>query len=118
MSITNIFYFYIKARELVSKNYSTSEISKVLKMSERSVTRFKKRIREEKQKLKAEGKLYLDPNDEDNSFKYLTESEKFRRARQLFEQGLRFNEISEVCKVSERTVRRWKGNSFFKRFSK
>jgi DNA-binding NarL/FixJ family response regulator len=66
-------------------------------------------MREEKRKLKAEGKLYLDPNDEDNSFKYLTEREKFKRAKELFEQGLRLNEISEVCKVSERTVRRWKG---------
>lgn len=65
-------------------------------------------MREQKRKLKEEGKLHLDPNDEDNSFKYLTEAEKFRRAKDLFERGLRFNEISEICKVSERTVRRWK----------
>lgn len=97
-----------KARDLIAKQYSTSEISKILNVSERSVTRFKKRIREEKQKLKAEGKLNIDPEDDDNSFKYLTEKEKFIRAKHLFERGLKFCEIALMCKVSERTVRRWK----------
>lgn len=73
------------------------------------MTRFKKRMREEKQKLKAEGKLWIDDQDHDNSFKYLTEKEKFKRAKEYFDQGLRFRDIADICKVSERTVRRWKG---------
>lgn len=97
-----------KARELVGRNFNTNEISKILKISERSVTRFKKRMREEKRKLKAEGKLHSDPNDVDNSFKYLKENEKFKRAKLLFEKNLSFAEISEISKVSERTARRWR----------
>lgn len=97
-----------RARDLVGRNFNTSEISKILKISERSVTRFKKRMREEKRKLKAEGKLNLDPDDVDNSFKYLNENEKFKRAKQLFEKNLTFSEVADVCKVSERTARRWR----------
>ena len=65
-------------------------------------------MREEKRKLKAEGKLHLDPDDVDNSFKYLNENEKFKRAKQLFEKNLTFSEVADVCKVSERTARRWR----------
>lgn len=99
-----------KARELIGKNYSTNQISKILRISERSVTRFKKRIREEKQKLKAEGKIQSNPNDPDdeNSFKYLTQNEKIKRAKQLFQKGLRIQDISEILQISERSVRRWK----------
>lgn len=99
-----------KARELIGKNYSTNQISKILRISERSVTRFKKRIREEKQKLKAEGKIQSNPNDPDdeNSFKYLTQNEKIKRAQQLFQKGLRIQDISEILQISERSVRRWK----------
>lgn len=94
-----------RARELISKNYSTNQISKILRISERSVTRFKKRIREEKRKLRAEGKIQ---DDEGNSFKYLSISEKVKRAKELFEKNLKIQEISDILRVSERTVRRWK----------
>lgn len=97
-----------KARDLISKNYSTNEISKILKISERSVTRFKKRMREEKRKLKAEGKFQFHPDDEDTSLKYLSESEKLNKAKGYIEKGLSLSEIAAICKVSERTVRRWK----------
>lgn len=101
---------YKKARELISKNFSTNQISKILKISERSVTRFKKRIREEKRRLKAEGKIQVaadDPDDE-NSFKYLTVNEKVLRAKELFRKRLKIQEISDILKISERSVRRWK----------
>lgn len=99
-----------KARELISMNYSTNHISKVLRISERSVTRFKKRIREEKQKLKAEGKIKSSPNDPDdeNLFKYLSQAEKVKRAKELFQKRLKIQDISEILQISERSVRRWK----------
>ncbi|XP_070498653.1 chromosome partition protein Smc-like [Chironomus tepperi] len=99
-----------KARELISKNYSTNQISKILRISERSVTRFKKRIREEKKKLKAEGKIQTSPNDPDdeNSFKYLSQNEKVKRAKELFQKRLKIQDISEILQISERSVRRWK----------
>jgi len=99
-----------KARELISMNYSTNHISKILRISERSVTRFKKRIREEKQKLKAEGKIKSSPNDPDdeNLFKYLSQAEKVKRAKELFQKRLKIQDISEILQISERSVRRWK----------
>ena len=96
-----------RARELISNNYSTNQISKILKISERSVTRFKKRIREEKCKLRAEGKIQ-DDQDDGNSFKYLSQNEKIKRAKELFQKNLRIQDISEILHISERSVRRWK----------
>lgn len=99
-----------RARELISKNLSTNQISKILKVSERSVTRFKRRMREEKKRLKAEGKIAVDPNDPDdeNSFRHLPLEEKIRTAKELFRKRLKVQEISEILKISERSVRRWK----------
>lgn len=93
-----------RARELISKNLSTNQISKILKVSERSVTRFKRRMREEKQRLKAEGKIATDPNDPDdeNSFRHLPPAEKIRTAKELFRKRLKIQEISEILKISER----------------
>lgn len=96
-----------RARELIAKNYSTNQISKMLNISERSVTRFKKRIREEKRKLRIEGKIEGDPDD-DSSFKFLTPREKISQIRELLDKNLKFNEISAILKISERSVRRWK----------
>jgi hypothetical protein len=62
------------ARELILQNYSTGDISRLLKVSERSVTRFRKRLRDQKIKLKAEGKIELNPDSDDEfSFKNLSE---------------------------------------------
>jgi predicted transcriptional regulator len=99
-----------RARDLIARNYSTNQISKILKVSERSVTRFKSRIRAEKMRLAVEGKLKLDPDDPDdqNSFKHLKPQDKVRRAQELFKRRLRITEISEILKISERSVRRWK----------
>lgn len=93
-----------RARELISKNLSTNQISKILKVSERSVTRFKRRMREEKQRLKKEGKIEVDPNDPDdeNSFKHLSSNEKLRRMKETFRRRLKIQEISEEFKISER----------------
>lgn len=95
---------YRRARQLISKNMSTSQISKILKVSERSVTRFKRRMREEKQRLKAEGKIASDPNDPDdeNSFRHLSPQEKIKTAKELFRKRLKIQEISEILKISER----------------
>ncbi|CRK94536.1 CLUMA_CG008039, isoform A [Clunio marinus] len=99
-----------RARELIARNLSTNQISKILKVSERSVTRFKQRMREEKRKLKAEGKISFDPNDPDdeNNFKFLKPEEKIKKAKELFRKRLKIQEISEILKISERSVRRWK----------
>lgn len=93
-----------RARELISKNLSTNQISKILKVSERSVTRFKRRMREEKKRLKAEGKIAVDPNDPDdeNSFRHLKPEEKMKTAKELFKKRLKIQEISEILKISER----------------
>ena len=93
-----------RARELISRNLSTNQISKILKVSERSVTRFKRRMREEKQRLKAEGKIAADPNDPDdeNSFRHLSAEEKIKTAKELFRKRLKIQEISEILKISER----------------
>ncbi|CAO1408741.1 unnamed protein product [Diamesa hyperborea] len=98
------------AKELIDKNYSTNQISKVLKVSERSVTRFKRKIREERMQLKAAGKIKQDPysSDEDNSFKFMKTEDKIKRAQELFKKKLKIIEISEILKISERSVRRWK----------
>ncbi|CAO1378253.1 unnamed protein product [Diamesa serratosioi] len=98
------------AKELIDKNYSTNQISKVLKVSERSVTRFKRKIREERMQLKAAGKIKQDPysSDEDNSFKFMKTEDKIKRAQELFKKKLKIAEISEILKISERSVRRWK----------
>lgn len=98
------------AKELIDKNYSTNQISKVLKVSERSVTRFKRKIREERMQLKAAGKIKQDPysSDEDNSFKFMKTEDKIKRAQELFKKKLKIVEISEILKISERSVRRWK----------
>lgn len=93
-----------RARDLISRNLSTNQISKILKVSERSVTRFKRRMREEKQRLKAEGKIVVDPNDPDdeNSFRHLKPEEKLKKAKELFRRRLKIQEISEILKISER----------------
>lgn len=93
-----------RARELISKGLGTNQISKILKVSERSVTRFKRRMREEKLRLKAEGKIIVDPNDPDDegSFKHLTPEEKIKKAEELFRKRLKIQEISEILKISER----------------
>lgn len=93
-----------RARDLISRNMSTNQISKILKVSERSVTRFKRRMREEKRRLKAEGKIDVDPNDPDdeNSFKHLPTEDKIRTAKELFRKRLKIQEISEILKISER----------------
>lgn len=93
-----------RARELISRNLSTNQISKILKVSERSVTRFKRRMREEKQRLKAEGKIAADPNDPDDesSFRHLPAEEKIKTAKELFRKRLKIQEISEILKISER----------------
>lgn len=98
------------AKELIDKNYSTNQISKVLKVSERSVTRFKRKIREERMQLKAAGKIKQNPysSDEDNSFKFMKTEDKIKRAQELFKKKLKIIEISEILKISERSVRRWK----------
>lgn len=99
------------ARDLVGKNYSTSQISKILKISERSVTRIKRKLREERKQLKAEGKIPYDPNnssDDEESFKFLKSEEKLEKAKELFQQKLTVNDIAKILKISERTARRWK----------
>jgi hypothetical protein len=93
-----------RARELIGRGMSTNQISKILKVSERSVTRFKRRMREEKRRLKAEGKIVVDPNDPDdeNSFRHLKPEEKMKAAQELFRKRLKIQEISEILKISER----------------
>lgn len=93
-----------RARDLISRNLSTNQISKILKVSERSVTRFKRRMREEKQRLKAEGKIIVpddDPDDE-SSFRHLKPEEKIKKAKELFRKRLKIQEISEILRISER----------------
>lgn len=93
-----------RARELISRNLGTNQISKILKVSERSVTRFKRRMREEKLRLRDEGKIEIDPNDPDdeNSFKHLPAVEKLRKIKELFRKRLKIQEISETLLISER----------------
>lgn len=61
-------------------------------------------MREEKQRLKAEGKIAADPNDPDDegSFRHLKPEEKMKTAQELFRKRLKIQEISEILKVSER----------------
>ncbi|XP_070508775.1 glutamic acid-rich protein-like [Chironomus tepperi] len=98
------------ARELILENYSTSEISKVLRVSERSVTRFRKRLKEQKKKLQEEGKLEVDPEEEQEEykFKFLSADVKAEKIAELYAKGMAATEIAEELKISDRSVRRWK----------
>lgn len=95
-----------RARDLIAQNLSINQISKILNVSERSVTRFRRRIREEKRRLKAEGKIFVDPNDPDdtNSFRHLKPEEKMEKAKRLFEKNLTIVQIADILKISERFV--------------
>lgn len=95
---------YRRARELISRNLSTNEISKILNVSERSVTRFKQRMRVEKRRLFAEGKIDEDPGDSDDggTFRRLKPEEKIKKAKELFRKRLKVSEISEILQISER----------------
>jgi transposase len=97
-----------RARDLIAQNYSTNQISKILKISERSVTRFKRRMREERKRLKSEGRIPINSEDDDDKFKHLKPEEKIRKAHELFKKNLKIPEIAEILKISERSVRRWK----------
>jgi transposase len=95
---------------LILENYSTSEISKVLRVSERSVTRFRKRLKEQKKKLQEEGKLEVDPEEEQEEykFKFLSADVKAEKIAELYAKGMAATEIAEELKISDRSVRRWK----------
>lgn len=47
------------ARELILENFSTREISKALRVSERSVTRFRRRLNEQKRKLQVNIQVFF-----------------------------------------------------------
>lgn len=93
-----------QARELIARNLTTPQISQILKVSERSISRFKLRIRAEKQRLKAEGKLVMDVDDPDdeNNFKNLTKEKKVKTIKNMFKKRLRIPEIAEMLKISQR----------------
>lgn len=96
---------YRQARDLLSKKtYSTIQLSKILKVSERSITRFKQRMRKEKQRLRAEGKIEIDPNDRDdeNHFKNLPADQKLKTIGELFKKRLKLEEIANTLKISIR----------------
>lgn len=97
-----------KARDLIVQNFSTNQISKLLKISERSVTRFKQRMREERRRLKSQGRIPTALDDEDDGFKFLKPEEKIKKAHELFRKNMKLSEVAEALKISERTVRRWK----------
>ena len=63
---------YKCARDLIMQNYTTREISKVLKISIRSVTRFRKRIREAKKEMVESGEIEADEMEEEWEFKHLS----------------------------------------------
>lgn len=63
---------YKCARDLILQNYTTREISKVLKISIRSVTRFRKRLREAKKEMVKTGELEMDEAEDEWEFKYLS----------------------------------------------
>lgn len=97
------------ARKLILENYTTSEISKVLRVSERSVTRFRKRLKEQKLKLQEEGKIELDPEEsEEYKFKFLSADVKAEKIEELYKKGLPATEIAKILKISDRSVRRWR----------
>jgi predicted transcriptional regulator len=77
------------ARELILENYSTQEIAKVLRVSERSVTRFRRRLNEQKRKLQEEGKLAAENVDEEEEykFKFLSAEVKAEKINELYEKG-------------------------------
>jgi hypothetical protein len=60
------------ARDLILQNYTTREISKVLKISIRSVTRFRKRLRDAKNQMVEAGELEVPEAEEEWEFKYLS----------------------------------------------
>lgn len=93
-----------KARELISRNLSTNQISKILKVSERSVTRFKHRIRQEKRRLFAEGTIDEDPGDpvDENSFRNMKPDAKIKIVKDLFRKQIGLQEIADILKISER----------------
>lgn len=96
------------ARKLILENYSTSEISQALRVSERSVTRFRRRLNEQKRKLQAEGKLVTADDDEEYKFKFLTPDVKAEKITELYAKGMAATEIAKELKISDRSVRRWK----------
>ncbi|KAG5666338.1 hypothetical protein PVAND_014373 [Polypedilum vanderplanki] len=101
------------ARELILENYSTQEIAKVLRVSERSITRFRRKLNEQKRKLQEEGKITVDPeelavDEEEYKFKFLSAEVKAEKINELYEKGLAATEIAKILKISDRSVRRWK----------
>lgn len=95
------------ARDLILQNYTTHEISKVLKISIRSVTRFRRRLRDQKKKMQEDGELEVDEEGE-WEFRHLTPDLKGEKIKELYEQGLPATEIAKVLKINERSVRRWR----------
>lgn len=91
-----------KARDLIVQNYSTYQISKLLKISERSVTRFKRRMRDERKRLKSEGRIPVTCDEDEDEFKHLKLEDKIRKANELFGKNLKISEIAEALKISER----------------
>jgi transposase-like protein len=101
------------ARELILQNYSTNEIAKLLRVSERSVTRFRKKFRDQTKQV-VEGKEVEPvvenegPEDQAYSFKFLTPDVKAEKIEELYNQGMAATEIAKVLKISDRSVRRWR----------
>lgn len=93
---------YRRARDLIVQNYSTNQISKLLKISERSVTRFKRRMREERKRLKSEGRIPTACDEDEDEFKHLKPEDKIRKAHELFGKNLKISEIATALKISER----------------
>ena len=98
------------ARQLILENFSTREISKALRVSERSVTRFRRRLNEQKRKLQEEGKLEVDPEEEteEYKFKFLSAEVKAEKIAELSEKGMGATEIAKALHISDKTVRRWR----------
>lgn len=88
------------ARELISKNLGTNQIARIMKLSERSVTRFKKKMREE-ELGKVEECANVDADDE-NSFKKLRVEEKLIKIKELVRKGLTNVRISTILGISDR----------------
>lgn len=98
------------ARQLILENFSTREISKALRVSERSVTRFRRRLNEQKRKLQEEGKLEVDPEEEteEYKFKFLSAEVKAEKIAELSDKGMGATEIAKALHISDKTVRRWR----------
>lgn len=71
------------ARDLILQNYTTREISKVLKISIRSVTRFRKRLREAKKEMVENGELDVGEAEEEWEFKYLSPELKGEEGKKI-----------------------------------